>query len=175
MNNWINKTVALNDSWGQGATDTLSTPLGKQPQFTLRARHLLDPKGQRSCAHFAVDFPSGYLSDGWQGVNFVPMGNTAVSGISGLPAWDPAQRDTYRNMIVAAAGSLSDSRTERLEAVIPYMGQHGIGYNRVKLFYIPKAVQGSQPDLVVVAIATHVKVPGTVQGRQDGYGQGPPK
>lgn len=174
MNNWINKTVALNDNWGQGAIDSLSTPLGKQPQFTLRARHLLDAKGQRTCAHFNVDFSSGYLADGWQGVNFIPIGTLAVSGISGLPPWDPSQRDTYRKMIDAASGSLGDSRTQRLEGVIPYMGQQGIGYNRVRLFYIPNAVQGSEPDLVVVNIATHVSVPGTVQGRQGGYGQGPP-
>ena len=34
MNNWINKTVALNDTWGQGAIDTLSTPVDKLPQFS---------------------------------------------------------------------------------------------------------------------------------------------
>ncbi len=175
MNNWINKTVALNDTWGQGAIDTLSTPVNKLPQFSLRPRHLLDAKGQRSCAHFAIDFPSGYLSDGWQGVNFVPLGAAAVSGIAGLPPWDPSQRDTYRNMIQAASGSLSDSRTQRLEGVIPYMGQHGIGYNKVKLFYVTNAVQGPEPDLVVVLIATHVAVPGTVQAKQSGGGQGPPR
>jgi len=175
VNNWINKTVALNDSWGQGAIDSLSTPVGKLPQFSLRPRHLLDAKGQRSCAHFSIDFPSGYLSDGWQGVNFIPIGTGAVTGISGLPPWDASQRDTYRNMIQAASGSLCDSRTQRLEAVIPYMGQHGIGYNRVKLFYVTSAVQGPEPDLVVVMIATHAAVPGTMQARQAGTGQGPPK
>ncbi|HET9330264.1 MAG TPA: hypothetical protein VFO23_07040 [Steroidobacteraceae bacterium] len=175
MNNWMNTTVAINDSWGQGAVDTLSTPLGKQPQFTLRPRHLLDAKGQRSCAHFGIDFSSGYLADGWQGVNFIPIGTAAVTGISGLPPWDPSQQNTYRKMIQAAYGSLGDSRTQRLEGVIPYMGQHGIAYNKVKLFYVTNAVQGPEPDLVVVTVSTHVSVSGTVQGKQDGGAQGPPK
>lgn len=176
MNNWINKRVTLNDTWGPGAIDTLSTPLGKLPEFSLRARHLRDAKGQAQCAHFSIDFSSGYLADGWQGVNFVPMGTQPVSGISGLPPWDPSRRDTYRKMIDAAAGSLGDSRTQRLEGVIPYMGQQGgVGYNRVRLFYVPNAVQGPEPDLVVIKIATHVAIPGTVQARQEGVGQGPPK
>lgn len=175
MNNWINKTVALNDSWGQGAIDTLATPLGKHPQFTLRARHLLDAKGQRSCAHFGIDFSSGYLADGWQGVNFIPIGTAAVTGISGLPPWDPSQQNTYRKMIQAAYPSLGGSNTERLEGIIPYMGTRGIGYNKVKLFYIANAVQGPEPDLVVVTISTHVSIPGTVQGKQEGGGQGPPR
>jgi len=176
VNSWINKTVSLNDTWGPGATDSLSTPLGGLPEFTLRARHLRDATGQMQCAHFNIDFSSGYLSDGWQGVNFVPLGNTPVTGISGLPPWDPSQRDAYRRMIEAAAGSLSDSRTQRLEGVIPYMGQKGgVGYNRVRLFYVSGAVKGSQPDLVVVKVATHVSIPGTVQGKQEGTGQGPPK
>lgn len=176
MKNWMNKSVKLNDTWGAGAIDSLSTPLGSLPEFSMRARHLRDAKGQRHCAHFSIDFASGYLADGWQGVNFIPMGDKPVSGIFGLPPWDPSQRDTYKNMINAAATSLGDSRTERLEAVIPYIGQQGgVGYNRVRLFYVIKAVKGPDADLVVIKIATHVPIPGTVQARQEGIGHGPPK
>ena len=175
MNYWINKTVKVNDSWGPGATDTLRTPLGQLPEFSFRARHLRDAQGNRQLAHFSIDFPSGYLGDGWQGVNFTPMGTIAVAGISGLPPWDPSQRDVYRKAIDAAAASLGDSRTLRLEGVIPHIGQQGaVGYNKVRLFYIANAVQGAMPDLVVIKIATHVAVPGTVQARQDGNGHGPP-
>ncbi len=116
MNFWINKRVTLNDSWGPGASDTLRTPLGQQPEFSLRPRHLRDAQGSRQLAHFSIDFPSGFLSDGWWGVNFTPMGTMPVAN----------------------------------------------------------TVQGPIPDLVVIKIATHVAIPGTVQARQDGSGHGPP-
>ena len=175
MNYWSNIRVRLNDQWGPGAAHSLATPLGTQPEFVLHPRHLRDGQGGRQLAHFSIDFPSGYLADGWQGVNFVPLGTIAVAGISGLPPWDPPQRDTYRNMIAAAAASLTDSRTLRLEAVIPYLGSPGgVGYNKVRLFYVNDAVQGPIRDLVVIKITTHAAVPGSVQGRQDGDGHGPP-
>ncbi len=175
MNHWINKKVALNDSWGPGAVHTLKTPLGQQPEFWLRPRYLRDAQGNAQLAHFTVDFPSGFLADGWQGVSFTPLGTDAVTGISGLPPWDPSQRDVYRKAIDAASASLGDSRTARLEAVIPHLEQGGIGYNKVRLFYVSNAVKDKIPDLVVIKTATHKGVSGTVQARQDGTGQGPPK
>jgi hypothetical protein len=111
VNYWSNKRVALNDRWGPGADHTLTTPLGQQPEFSLHPRHLRDAQGNPQLAHFSIDFPSGFLADGWQGVNFTPMGTVAVAGISGLPPWDPSQRDTYRKVIDAASVSLGDSRT----------------------------------------------------------------
>lgn len=176
MTNWSNVRVRLSDTWGPGAGHSLNTPVqGQMPDFCLRPRYLRDAQGDLQLAHFTVDFPSGYLSDGWQGVNFIPMGSTPVAGISSLPAWDPAHRDTYRNMINAAAGNLGDSKTTRLEAVIPYLGSSGgVGYNKIRLFYVPNAVGGKVMDLVVVKVLTHAASPGTVQGRQDGSGHGPP-
>jgi hypothetical protein len=175
VNYWSNKRVALNDSWGPGADHTLKTPLGQQPEFSLRPRNLRDAQGNPQLAHFSIEFPSGFLSDGWRGVNFTPVGTVAVAGISGLPPWDPSQRDTYRKVIDAASVSLGDSRTVRLEGVIPHLGpQGGVGYNKVRLFYVFNAVQVPIPDLVVIKIATHVAIPGTVQARQDGTAHGPP-
>jgi hypothetical protein len=170
---WSNTRVRLNDSWGPGAAHSLATPLGRQPEFSLHPRHLRDPQGNRQVAHFTIEFPSGFLADGWQGVNFVPMGSTPVTGISGLPAWDPSQQANYRKVIEAAATALADPRTLRLEALIPFFDK-GVGYNYVRLFYVPKAVSGPIPDLVVIKTATHSLPAGTVQGRQDGTGQGPP-
>jgi hypothetical protein len=176
VNCWINKRVTLNDSWGAGAAHSLKTPLGQQPEFSLHPRYLRDAQGNPQLAHFSIDFPSGFLSDGWQGVTFTPLGTIAVAGITGLPAWDPSQRDTYRRVIDGAAVSLGDSRTLRLEAVIPYLAANGgVGYNKVRLFYAFGAVKGGHvADLVVVKIATHAAAPGTVQASQDGSGQGPP-
>jgi hypothetical protein len=172
---WSNKRVTLNDSWGPGAAHTLTTPLGQQPEFSLRPLHLRDAQGNPQLAHFTIDFPSGFLADGWQGVNFTPLGSSAVAGITGLAPWDSSQSAAYRKAIDAASVSLGDSRTVRLEAVIPHLGpQGGVGYNKVRLFYVFNAVQGPIPDLVVIKIATHVAIPGTVQARQDGTGHGPP-
>ena len=174
MNVWINRTIKVRDSWGLGATHSLSTPTGQPPEFSLRPRHLRDAQGSPQCAHFSIDFHSGFLADGWQGVNFIPMGRDPVSGISNLPPWDPGQRDVYQQAINAAASSLDDGRTVRLEGVIPHLGSTGVGYNKVKLFYVEKAVQGSVPDLIVIRIATHAQPDGSVQGRQTGNGHGPP-
>ena len=176
MNFWSNKRVTLNDSWGPGAAHTLTTPLGQQPEFSLRPLHLRDAQGNPQLAHFSIDFPSGFLADGWRGVNFTPLGTIAVAGITGLAPWDPSQSAAYRTAIDAASVSLGDSRTVRLEAVIPHLGpQGGVGYNKVRLFYVFNAVHGQIPDLVVIKIATHVAIPGTVQARQDGTGHGPPR
>lgn len=174
MNYWSHKTVTLNDSWGPGAAHTLTTPTAQKPEFSLHPRYLRDSQGNRHLAHFTIDLPSGFMADGWQGVNFVPLGSAAVSGISGLPPWDPSQQATYRRVIDSASAILADSRTLRLEGVIPYVDQGNLGYNKVGLFYVANAVQGPVPDLVVVRITTHAAAPGTVQGRQTGSGQGPP-
>ena len=176
MNHWSNKRVGLNDSWGVGADHTLKTPIGEQAEFYLRPRYLRDARGKSQLAQFSIDFSSGFLADGWQGVNFIPMGNTPVSGMTGLPPWDPSQRDVYRKAIDAATVTLGDSRTSRLEAVVPYIdsGTSEVGYNKVRLFYVANAVTGKVKDLVIVKIATHASAPGTVQGRQDGTAHGPP-
>jgi hypothetical protein len=129
--------------------------------------------GRVICAAAAARGISGYLDDGWQGITFTPMGTDPVTGIANLPAWDPQHKQVYRDMINRAAGSLDGSRTARLEAVIPYLDQGTVAYNTVRLFYLEKAVQGGA-DLVVVRIKSLIGVPGGVQGRQDGNGQGPP-
>jgi hypothetical protein len=171
---WSHKSVILNDSWGPGAGHTLTTPTGLKPEFSVHPRYLRDPRGNRHLAHFTIEFSSGFMPDGWQAVNFVPLGSVAVTGISGLPPWDPSQEAVYRKVIDAASGQLADSRTLRLEAVIPYVALGTLGYNRVRLFYVEKAVQGPIEDLVVVRIATHAAAAGVVQGRQEGSAQGPP-
>lgn len=175
LKHWIDTTVRINDNWGLGAQHTLSNPLGEKPEFSLRPRYVRDSRGTAQLAHFAVDFPSGYLGDGWQGVNFVPLGKNSVKGISGLPPYSPATRQVYRNKIEDAADSLDSSMTLRLEGVVPHITRSGhLGYNRVKLFYLRKAVRGPLRDLVVVRIQHHPSAPGMVQGSQGGSGQGPP-
>jgi hypothetical protein len=175
VKHWVNTRVRLNDNWGTGAAHTLSTPTGKQAEFLLRPRYLRDTTGNPQLAHFQIDFPSGYLADGWQGITFTPMGQKPVTGISGLPQWDASQRQKYRDAIAAAEGSLSNSHTERLEAVIPYLAEDGkLGYNTVRLFYVSDATRSKPKDLVIIRIATHTPIAGTVQARQDGSGHGPP-
>jgi hypothetical protein len=172
---WMNTRVTLNDSWGPGAAHSLKTPLGAQPEFTLCPRNLRGSDGTPQVAHFTIDFPSGYLDDGWQGVNFIPLGSKEVVGIKGLPAWNASRKGRYRKAIEAAADSLGDSRTRRLEAVVPYLGRNGqIGYNKIQLFHVSNAVKGPNKHLVVVRIKTHAGVKGEVQARQEGTGYGPP-
>jgi len=176
VKHWMNVRVTLLDSWGAGATHSLSTPVGRQPEFTLYPRHLRNADGTPQLAHFTVDFPSGFLSDGWQGVNFIPLGSRDVRALKApLPPWTPSQKARYRAAIESVADDLGDPRTRRLEAVIPYLGKDGrVGYNKVRLFYFSKACRGKSRDLVVVKTATHVGIKGEVQARQEGGGYGPP-
>jgi len=174
LNQWINKSVALNDAWGPGADHSLTTPLRVLPQFTMRLRCVRDHVGKSQPAHFSVDFSSGYLDDGWWGVNFVPMGSQAITSISNLPPWSAAQKDHYRTVIDAHANDFADSKAARLEGVVPYVAQGVVGYNKLMLFYLAKAVNGPDPDLVVVRVASHLTPAGKVQARQDGTGHGPP-
>ena len=111
MDCWIHTSVVLNDSWGLGADDILKTPLGKNPEFTLRPRYLRDSQGKRQVTHFTVEFSSGYLPDGWQGATFTPLGVDPVQGITGLEEWEPGQKTSYRDKINAAAKSLGNPRT----------------------------------------------------------------
>jgi hypothetical protein len=174
VNCWINKRVILSDTWGSGADHSLTTPIGKLPEFWLHPRFIRDDEGTPHLAHFSIDYPSGFVADGWQGVNFIPMGTKKVKGISGLPAWHPKHKNAYRKAIDAVSASLADSNTMRLEGIVPFY-DGGVGFNRVKLFYVFGAVKGDIKDLVVVKIATHAAVAGTVQAKQDGSGQGPPR
>lgn len=175
MDCWINTRVTINDSWSVGPVDLLKAPIGKSAEFSLRPRYLRDSSGRRQLSHFTVDYPSGYMSDGWQGASFVPRGTAPVTGIKGLPAWNPKHSATYRDAI-GAADSLDMSDTLRLEGVIPFLGKNGgVGYDTVRIYYVFDAVtDGEIPDLVVVKTSPLVGVPGTVSARQDGAGQGPP-
>jgi hypothetical protein len=176
VNCWINKSIRLNDSWGAGANDVLRSPLGSAPEFSLRPRYLRDARATRQICQLRAEVSSGYLSDGWQGAVFTPMGTMEVKGIFGLPPWDPSQAETYRKLIEGPTNNLGDSRTVRLEGAIPYVDANGVvGYDTVRLFYAFNAVEGAAvADLVIVKTATLVAIPGAVQVRQDGGGHGPP-
>jgi hypothetical protein len=177
VNSWIDKTITLNDSWGPGANDVLRAPLGCAPEFSLRAVYLRDSRGAWKLSQLRAAISSGYLSDGWNGALFTPVGTVEVKGIYGLPPWDPSQADTYRNLIVGPNNNLGDSRTVRLEGTIPYVDANGVvGYDTVRLFYAFNAVLGSaNSDLVIVKTSTLAGIPGTVQIRQDGGAEGPPR
>jgi hypothetical protein len=176
VKHWMNTRVTLVDTWGPGAAHTLHTPLGHKPEFTLHPRHLRDADGTPRVAHFTVDFPSGYLADGWQGVNFIALGTKDFRGIKGLPPWTPSQKARYRRAIESAADELANGRTRRLEAVVPYLGAGGtVGYYSVRLYYLFNAVRSGIRDLVVVQTAPHTGVNGEVQARQGtANGNGPP-
>jgi hypothetical protein len=176
VNCWKDKTITLNDTWGPGAADVLRAPLGCAPEFSLRGCYVRDGGGARQLGQMRAEISSGYLGDGWNGTVFTPVGTIPVKGIYGLPPWDPSQAATYRNMIEGPGNNLGDSRTARLEGAIPYVDANGVvGYDTVRLYYAFNAVQGSaNPDLVIVKTATLVGIPGVVQVRQDGGGQGPP-
>lgn len=167
--------VAISDKWGAGADHSLGTPLGKLPEFWLRPRHIWSPDGKkRHLVNYTVDFASGFLADGWVGAVFTPMGKEPVK-IDSLPDWSESQRGAYQNTINKADGSLCDSRTERLESIIPYVSKDGkLGYNVVKIFYLPHVRKSPTEHVYIIRIQTHKLADGSVQGQQDGTAHGPP-
>jgi hypothetical protein len=173
VNPWKDKTIKLNDSWGPLTNTVLRVPLGCAPEFSMRGRYLRDNQGSRQLGQLRAEISSGYLSDGWQGAIFTPIGSVPVKGIYGLPPWDPSQAKVYRDMIDGPDNNLGDSRTLRLEGAIPYVGADGaIGYEAVRLFYAYNAVQGSPiADLVILKRTTLIGAPGPLD---DGGASGPP-
>jgi hypothetical protein len=173
VNPWKDKTIKLNDSWGPVTNTVLRVPLGCAPEFSMRARYLRDNQGARQLGQLRAEISSGYLSDGWQGAIFTPVGSVPVEGIQGLPPWDPSQAKVYRDMIDGPDNNLGDSRTQRLEGAIPYVGADGtIGYEAVRLFYAYNAVQGAPiADLVILKRMTLIGTPGPLD---DGGASGPP-
>jgi hypothetical protein len=162
------------DVWGAGADHSLKPKNGKPLDFWLQAQTLPNPGGNPYTVNYTVD-PTGSIPEGWKSVIFTPMGKNPVQGISKLPAWEEKQRAHYRKAIEDAHDNLCDSRTERLESIIPYVDEHGqLGYNAVRLFYVPDARQGPTPHLFVIKTATFKLGDGTVQACQDGSGHGPP-
>jgi hypothetical protein len=156
--------------------DLLKAPFGKPAEFSLRPRYLRDSSGAAQLSHFTVDYPSGYMADGWLDATFVPMGSAPVTGIEGLPAWHSDHSATYRE-VIGGADSLDNSGTLRLQGVVPFVGKSGgVGYDTVRIYYVPNAVTGGDiRDLVVIKTSALIGIPGTLNARQDGAGQGPPK
>ena len=108
---------------------------------------------------------------------FTPMGTAPVGGISGLPPWDVSKTRHYREILEGGNTNIGDSRTSRLEGVVPFIDTQGsVIYDTVRLYFADNAVQGGEvPHLVVVKTATLIGSSGSVQARQDGGGHGPIK
>ena len=177
MKKWIDTTVTLNDCWGPAEKTILKAPSGRRPEFRLRARALPDSQGRRQPVQLIVEIAPGSLVEGWAGAVFTPLGTVPVSGLKGLPPWDASHAGAYRKAIEGGGTNIGDSRTLRLEGVVPFVDADGsIIYDTVRLYFAENAVQGGDvPHLVVVKTAFLPGTRGTVQARQDGGGQGPPK
>jgi len=172
---WLNKTITLNDAWGVGPTLITTPPMKVLPEFSLRPRYLRGASGAYHLAQFSLEHSSGHLPDGWHSTVFTPKGTEAVTGISGLPPWDPANPDAYRSVIDGPGNNLGLSTTMRLEGTVPFVAKGVVGYDTVCLFYIPAAVQDpANPDLVVLRTAALAAGSNTLAARQQGTAQGPP-
>jgi hypothetical protein len=167
-------TVAICDAWGAGADHSLKPSNGEPLDFRLQAQTLPNPEGGDYVVNYAVD-PRSNVPAGWKGAIFTPVGKDPVQGIRKLPDWDDTKRDEYRKAVDDAYDNLCDSRTERLESIIPYVDENGqLGYNAVRLFYVPNVRTNPPKHLFVIKTATFKLGDGTVQACQDGSAHGPP-
>lgn len=168
--------VVICDMWGLGADHCLIPPLGGNLEFWLRPRFIQGADGSAYLANYAVDFSPGCAPDGWAGAIFTPMGTKDVEGICDLPPWNKSQHDAYKKVLCDdTTNNLGKSNTRRLESIIPYVDDAGnLGYNTVRLFYVPNARQAPTKHLFVIKTATHELAKGGVRGLQDGTGHGPP-
>jgi hypothetical protein len=167
--------VVIVDTWGPGKAHSLTPPLKGNLEFWLRPRFIQGADGSSHLADYSIEFSRGRAPDEWAGAIFTPMGTEDVRQINRLPAWDPSHQQKYQDVINSAKDELCDSRTQRLETIVPFVDDGGVGYNYLRLFWVKDARPGPTTHLIVIKTATHALAKGSVQGRQDGSGHGPPE
>ena len=174
MKNWIDKTITLNDSWGPASKTILFAPGGGRPRFTLRARTIRNGGGHLVVAQLECEADADGIAGGWHGAIFTPTGSAPLTGVKGLQAFNPTTAKHYRDLLEGGTTNLGDSRTERLEGVVPYINASGkVEYDTVRLYFAENAVSGGSPHLVVVKTSQYGSN-GQVKARQDGVAHGPP-
>jgi hypothetical protein len=182
LSHWI-KTPWINIDFRRDfGKEMLVATTSDRPQFRLVPLEVPNGFGKNTPVAFHTVFEPGRMLPNWTSLQFVPRGNQPVPALSRkLPAWagSSEHEELYTDVLDPLTTALQAEKTniERLEGRIPMFlnrcseSKQQITVDRVRMVYLKDAVEGKEPNLVVMTFsyADGFKV------MQNGVGSGPPR
>ncbi len=180
LTNWVNTPNISIDFRENYGTQLLVATDGRRPQFKLMPKYLENGYGEEEIVQFNLTFEQGCMLPNWEELLLTPLGADPVPPLpSKLPVWSADKEAEYAKALDPLITALTDSDTtlERLEAMLPlYLTQspqskRSLTIDRVRMVYLENAVEGANPNLVLVVFSylDGYKV------LQNGAGSGPPR
>jgi hypothetical protein len=179
LQNWINTpniSIDFRENFGK---KLLVAAEGKKPQFHLKPKHLCNGYGEECAVQFLLSFEHGRMLPNWKELLLTPRGCVAVPELAQkLPPWSPDQEPLYSKVLAPLGTELqaADTPLERLEGSIPLYMDHSpsskrrFTIDRVRMAYLENAVDGDNPNLVLVVFSYQ----DGYRVMQNGCGSGPP-
>lgn len=180
LSNWLNTShvdIDFRENYGH---KLLVARGGGRPQFRLEPKYLCNPYGEEQAVQFRMKYADGCMLNNWSELLFTPIGTEAVPPLpKKLPPWSPKEEGAYAAGLDALIAALyrSDTPLERLEAYLPLFldqspeSKRQCTIDRVRMVYLENAVEGPNPNLVLVVFSYFCGY----QVRQNGAGSGPPR
>lgn len=180
LSNWVatpKVSIEFRENYGK---QLLVSADGRRPQFRLMPKYLVNGYGEETVVQFNLTFEQGRMLPNWEELLFTPRGTDPVPPLpQKLPPWAPEYDGLYSKVLDSLITQLyaADTPIERLEACLPlYLDQspeskRRLTIDRVRMVYLENAVDGPNPNLVLVVFAylCGYKV------CQNGAGTGPPQ
>jgi hypothetical protein len=179
LSNWLNTRHIDIDFRENYGVKLLVAPGGGRPRFHLKPKYLCNPFGEEQAVQFLLKYNTGCMLNNWSELLFTPLGTEAVPPLpKKLPPWSPKEEGVYAAGLDALVAALyrPDTPLERLEAYLPLFldqspeSKRQPTIDRVRMVYLENAVEGKNPNLVVVVFSYLCGY----QVRQNGAGSGPP-
>lgn len=177
LSNWLKTPCVDIDFRENYGKKLLHAPNGRRPQFWLEPKKICNPYGEDQVVQFRAHYPSGCMVHNWSELLFTPLGTTPVPPLKEkLPPWSPDKEPEYAAALDPLIADLyrDDTKMERLETYLPLFleqGQRDPTIDRVRMAYLVDAVDGENPNLVLIVFSYY----SGYQVRQNGAGSGPPK
>ena len=180
LSNWLNTARVDIDFRENYGAKLLVDAKGGRPQFKLEPKYLCNPFGEEQVVQFKLHYPSGCMLHNWSELLFTPLGTEPVPPLAKkLPEWSPDRAPEYAAGLDSHIAALyrTDTPIERLEAYLPLFldqspeSKRQATIDRVRMVYLENAVEGENPNLVLVVFSYF----SGYQIRQNGAGSGPPQ
>jgi len=177
LSNWLKTPCVDIDFRENYGKKLLHAPNGRRPQFWLEPKKICNPYGEDQVVQFRAHYPSGCMVHNWAELLFTPLGTAPVPPLKEkLPPWSPDKEPEYAAALDPLIADLyrDDTKMERLETYLPLFleqGQRDATIDRVRMAYLVDAVEGENPNLVLIVFSYY----SGYQVRQNGAGSGPPR
>jgi hypothetical protein len=180
VSHWINTPNVEIDFRENSGLQLLVGPPGGKPRFRLEPKYLCNPYGEDEVVQFRLKYPGGCMLNNWADLLLTPMGTECVPSLPfKLPPWSPKVEPEYARALDKLIAQLykPDTRIERLEALLPLFldqspeSKRKVTVDRVRMVYLENAVEGPNPNLVLVVFAYYCGY----KVQQNGAGTGPPQ